>query len=396
MQVAGDVRPLADGLAIVLARPLADPFAREWVGVPTDGMQRWLKLRLAHHLGASGPGSGDGVTANVDFRYPGTLRQVVLAAARHEADVPDVEAADPWRPEHLVWAVLEALRTDPDPARFGPLAVLPSGATWYGRSLRAAQLFDHYAVRRPDLLRHWAAGRALDAVGTPLEPADRWQFELWQAAHARLGTPSPPELVAGVLDGVRAGTVEIALPERLAVFGLTTLPYGAPFLDLLDAIAAQRDVHVFLLDPSATATGRVQATVLAATPDLPVKSVKDLIALAKNKPGAIAYGSSGVGSTTHIAGEMLASMAGIQLNHVPYKSASAAYPDVFSGRVALIFDTALSMLQHIKAERVRPLAVTTPARASILPNLPTISEAGVPGYAITLWIAIYAPAGTPA
>jgi len=266
VQVAGDVRPLADGLATVLARPLADPFAREWVGVPTDGMQRWLKLRLAHHLGASGPGSGDGVTANVDFRYPGTLRQVVLAAARHEADVPDVEAADPWRPEHLVWAVLEALRTDPDPARFGPLAVLPSGATWYGRSLRAAQLFDHYAVRRPDLLRHWAAGRALDAVGTPLEPADRWQFELWQAAHARLGTPSPPELVAGVLDGVRAGTVEIALPERLAVFGLTTLPYGAPFLDLLDAIAAQRDVHVFLLDPSATATGRVQATVLAATP----------------------------------------------------------------------------------------------------------------------------------
>ncbi|HYK16001.1 MAG TPA: tripartite tricarboxylate transporter substrate-binding protein, partial [Burkholderiales bacterium] len=125
-------------------------------------------------------------------------------------------------------------------------------------------------------------------------------------------------------------------------------------------------------------------------------SVKELIALAKSKPGALAYGSSGVGSTTHIAGEMLASMAGIQLNHVPYKSASAAYPDVFSGRVALIFDTALSMLQHIKAERVRPLAVTTPARASILPNLPTISEAGVPGYAITLWIAIYAPAGTPA
>ncbi len=266
VQVAGDVRPLADGLATVLARPLADPFAREWVGVPTDGMQRWLKLRLAHHLGASGPGAGDGVTANVDFRYPGTLRQVVLAAGRHEADVPDVEAADPWRPEHLVWAVLEALRTDPDPSRFGPLATLPDGATWYGRSLRAAQLFDHYAVRRPDLLLHWAAGRAVDTIGKPLTPADRWQFELWQAAHARLGTPSPPELVAGVLDGVRAGTVDLALPERLAVFGLTTLPYGAPFLDLLDAVAAQRDVHVFLLDPSAPATERVRAAVLDVTP----------------------------------------------------------------------------------------------------------------------------------
>ena len=149
-------------------------------------------------------------------------------------------------------------------------------------------------------------------------------------------------------------------------------------------------------DFTAVSMVAITPTVLAVTPDVPVRSVKELIALAKSKPGALAYGSSGVGSTTHIAGAMLASMAGIQLNHVPYKSASAAYPDVFSGRVALIFDTALSMLQHIKAERVRPLAVTTPARASILPNLPTISEAGVPGYAITLWIAIYAPAGTPA
>jgi tripartite-type tricarboxylate transporter receptor subunit TctC len=140
----------------------------------------------------------------------------------------------------------------------------------------------------------------------------------------------------------------------------------------------------------------ITPTVLAVTPDLAARSVKELIALAKAKPGAIAYGSSGVGSTTHIAGEMLASLTGTQLNHVPYKSASAAYPDVFSGRIALIFDTALSMLQHIKAERVRPLAVTNPARASILPNLPTIAEAGVPGYAITLWIAVYAPAGTPA
>lgn len=140
----------------------------------------------------------------------------------------------------------------------------------------------------------------------------------------------------------------------------------------------------------------VTPTLLAATPDLPVKTVKDLITLARAKPGALAYGSSGVGSTTHIAGETLSTMAGIQLNHVPYKSASAAYPDVFSGRVALIFDTVLSMMQHIKAERVRPLAVTNPARTHTLPNVPTMSEAGVPGYAMTLWIAIYAPAGTPA
>ncbi len=139
----------------------------------------------------------------------------------------------------------------------------------------------------------------------------------------------------------------------------------------------------------------VTPTVLAANPELPVRSVKDLIALAKAKPGTLAFGSSGVGSTSHLSGEMLGALAGIQLTHVPYKSASAAYPDVFSGRVPLIFDTALSMTQHIKSERVRPLAVTTPKRAINLPNLPTMSEAGVPGYAMTLWIAIYAPAGTP-
>jgi tripartite-type tricarboxylate transporter receptor subunit TctC len=137
----------------------------------------------------------------------------------------------------------------------------------------------------------------------------------------------------------------------------------------------------------------ITPTVLAVNPDLPAKSVKELIALAKAKPG-LAFGSSGVGSTSHLSGELLATMADIRLTHVPYKSASAAYPDIFSGRVPLIFDTALSMSQHIKVNRVRALAVTTPKRALNMPDLPTMSEAGLPGYAITLWIAIYAPAAT--
>jgi tripartite-type tricarboxylate transporter receptor subunit TctC len=140
----------------------------------------------------------------------------------------------------------------------------------------------------------------------------------------------------------------------------------------------------------------ITPTVLAVNNDLAVRSVKDLIALAKTKPGALAFGSSGVGSTSHIAGEMLNAMAGTQLTHVPYKSASIAYPDVFSGRIAMLFDTALSMTPHLKADRLRALAVTTPKRVSSLPNLPTISESGLPGYAMTLWIAVYAPARTPA
>lgn len=135
--------------------------------------------------------------------------------------------------------------------------------------------------------------------------------------------------------------------------------------------------------------------ILAVNRDVPVKSVKDLIALAKAKPGTLVYGSSGNGSTGHISGEMLASMAGIELTHVPYKTASAAYPDLFSGRIAMVFDSALSMSPHIRAERLRALAVTTPRRAASLPDIPTMSEAGLPGYSMTLWIALFAPAGTP-
>ncbi len=135
--------------------------------------------------------------------------------------------------------------------------------------------------------------------------------------------------------------------------------------------------------------------VFAVNQELPVKSLKELISLAKSKPGALVFASSGVGSMGHLSGALLGQMAGIQLTHVPYKSAAVAYPDVFSGRVPLIFDTALSMTQHIKSNRVRALAVTTPVRAVNLPDLPTMSEAGLSGYASTLWIATHAPAGTP-
>ena len=135
--------------------------------------------------------------------------------------------------------------------------------------------------------------------------------------------------------------------------------------------------------------------VFAVNADLPVKSLKELISLAKSKPGALVFASSGVGSMGHLSGALLGHMAGIQLTHIPYKSAAVAYPDVFSGRVPMIFDTALSMSQHIKTNRVRALAVTTPKRALNLPDLPTMSEAGLTGYASTLWIAAHAPASTP-
>jgi exodeoxyribonuclease V gamma subunit len=263
LTTSDDVHPLATALAEVLATPLADPMAPEWVAVPTEGMHRWLKLELARTLGAAGPGTGDGVTANIHFAFPGALRQAVLAAARPD---PADERSDPWRVEHLVWAVLEVLRARADDDGLGPLRTLPDGATWYGRARRLADLFDRYALRRPDLIRHWHAGHDVDATGRPLAPAERWQPHLWRATRARVGEPSPPERMPQILEQVRAGSLTLDLPSRLAVFGVTTLPGGAPFLDLAEAVAARHDLHLFLLDPSPTATARVQAASLAAPP----------------------------------------------------------------------------------------------------------------------------------
>ena len=140
----------------------------------------------------------------------------------------------------------------------------------------------------------------------------------------------------------------------------------------------------------------ITPTVLAVNPEVPARSVKELLALARVRPGQLAYGSSGIGSTSHLAGEMLAALGAVSLNHVPYKSASAAYPDVFGGRVPLIFDSVLSMTPYLKAGKLRALAVTTPRRVATMPEVPTMAEAGIAGYSVTLWIATFGPAGMPA
>jgi exodeoxyribonuclease V gamma subunit len=245
------VRPLADALAEVLATPLANPMESEFVAIPTDGMLRWLQLELARSLGASGPGRSDGVSANIAFRFPGALRQAVLAADQADDHV------DPWRVEQLVWAVLDVLHAGRGDERLGPLTTLPAGGTWFGRARRLADLFDRYSVRRPELIREWNENRDVDATGGKLEPHDRWQPHLWRLTRACIGEPSPPERFPALLEGLRAGTLQPDLPTRLAVFGITTLPGGAPFLELAEALAEQRELHLFLLDPSPAAVATV-------------------------------------------------------------------------------------------------------------------------------------------
>lgn len=136
--------------------------------------------------------------------------------------------------------------------------------------------------------------------------------------------------------------------------------------------------------------------ILSVHPSLPVKTVKELIALAKKRPGEISYGSAGSGSATHLATELFKSEAGINLLHVPYKGSGPATNDFIGGHVQVlfVFSTAL-VKEHGKAGRLRPLAVTSKERLSNLPELPTMPEAGIKGYEASVWNGILAPAATP-
>jgi tripartite-type tricarboxylate transporter receptor subunit TctC len=134
---------------------------------------------------------------------------------------------------------------------------------------------------------------------------------------------------------------------------------------------------------------------LVVNAELPAKSVRELIAAAKAAPGKIDYASSGNGSAQHLVSALFASMAGIELNHVPYKGSGQAMQDLLSGQVKVSFAGIPNVMPHVKAGRLRALAVSTAQRWPDLPDVPTVAEAGVPGYEATLWLCVLAPAKTP-
>jgi len=135
--------------------------------------------------------------------------------------------------------------------------------------------------------------------------------------------------------------------------------------------------------------------VLVAHPSVPAKSVKELLALARAKPGTLNFGSSGPGSNYHMAAELLKHLTGINIVHVPYKGSTGMRTDILSGQIQMLFDSVPTMAPLIKAGKVRALGTSGTARSAILPDVPTIAEAGVPGFQATLWVGFMAPAGTP-
>ncbi len=139
----------------------------------------------------------------------------------------------------------------------------------------------------------------------------------------------------------------------------------------------------------------INPRVFVANPSVPASNIKDLLALARAKPGSIRYGSSGIGTGPHLAAALLSSMAKVEMIHVPYKGVAPAITDVLAGQIQMIASTVSSAMPQIQSGKLKPLAVTTSKRSAALPNVPTVAESGVPGYEATAWSMLMVPAGTP-
>lgn len=135
--------------------------------------------------------------------------------------------------------------------------------------------------------------------------------------------------------------------------------------------------------------------VLLVSSQDPARNLQDIVARARKEPGKVTYGSSGPGTSSHLAGELLSAMANIELTHVPYKGSGAVYPDLIARRVTMLFDLAGSASGHIKGGQVKPLAMTGARRASALPDVPTFIESGFPGFEFGAWLGLFAPNETP-
>jgi len=135
--------------------------------------------------------------------------------------------------------------------------------------------------------------------------------------------------------------------------------------------------------------------VLVVHPSIPATTVQELIALARAKPGQFTFGSAGNGSSSHLSGELFKSMAAIDMTHVPYKGSGPAATDLLGGRISMVFDSIAVYSDHIKSAKVRALGVTSLKRSAALPNVPSIAEAGLPGFDVSNWLGVLAPANTP-
>jgi tripartite-type tricarboxylate transporter receptor subunit TctC len=212
---------------------------------------------------------------------------------------------------------------------------------------------------------------------------------LGQKLSESLGKPVTVENVTGAAGNIAADRVAKAAPDGY-ILGLLSQTQ----------IVVNPSLYKLAYDPlkdfSPISLVSVSGNILVVHNAVPVKNLGELLALARAKPGALTFASGGSGSGTHLAGELLKSAAGIDIRHIPYKGVTAAIPDLIAGRVSMMFSPIQSVAPLLHEGRLRALAVSTSRREPTFPEVPTIAESGFPGFQVTLWNGLLAPAGTPA
>ncbi|MGE0801699.1 MAG: Bug family tripartite tricarboxylate transporter substrate binding protein [Lautropia sp.] len=235
-----------------------------------------------------------------------------------------------------------------------------------------------YPTRPITILVGFAAGGATDLVARMVG----------QKLSERLGQPVVIDNRAGA-----GGTLATALAAKAAPDGHTLLMVSASHA--INVTLYRTLPYDAVRDFEPVAACASTTNVLAVHPSVPARTVAEFIALAKAKPGAINLASAGAGSSSHLAGELFKSMAGIQTQHVPYKGTADALRDLISGEVQATVDSVSAMLPAIRNGSLRALGVGDPHRSMLLPDVPTIAESGLPGYEVNAWVGLLAPARTP-
>ena len=219
--------------------------------------------------------------------------------------------------------------------------------------------------------------------------ADFMARALAQKLSAQLGQPVVLDHRAGAGGTIAAEVVAGAAPDGY------TLVFGTVGTHAINVSLYAKLRYDPVKDFAPVSLTHLAPRVLVVHPSVPAKTVPELIALARAKPGELTFGSAGSGGTNHLSGELFKSMAGIDLVHVPYKGSAPASVDLLGGRITLVFDSIVAWGDHIKTGKVRALGVTSLRRSAALPDVPTIAESGLAGFDVANWLGVLAPAGTP-
>ena len=251
----------------------------------------------------------------------------------------------------------------------------------FGAALFAVSVFAHAAF--PDkpirLIVPFPAGGAADAMARSMA--------------TRMGSELGQQVVIENRGGA-GGTTAAEAAARSAPDGYT-LFFGTMGTQAINPALYQRLRYDPVKDFAPVSLTHTTPRVLVVHTSVPANSIRELVALAKGKPGELSYGSAGNGSSSHMSGALFESQAGVRLLHVPYKGSAPLMTDVLAGRVNMTFDSYAVYEEHIKAGKVRALGVTSKARMASLPNVPTIAESGLAGYEVANGLGVLAPAGTP-